>query len=60
MDNKTCEYIPNSFWVSGTSFPEQILHRSFIQLFPRTLNKIRDVVINKEFDIIIPELNIRN
>ena len=59
MQIKSDDYIRNSYWISGSSLPEQLLYRSLIQIFPRAINRAIEVVINTEFDIVIPELKLR-
>ena len=52
-------YIRNREWKSGTSFPEQFIYRCFLQLFPRTDNRYIESLCNMEFDVFVPELNLR-
>lgn len=52
-------YIKNREWKSGTSFPEQFIYRCFLQLFPRTDNRYIESLCNMEFDVYVPELNLR-
>lgn len=56
MDNYT--YKKNSEFISGTSYPEQFLFRSLSQVF-EAVNKTKEPDIGLEFDIIVPELNLR-
>lgn len=42
----------------GTSFPEQFIFNSLLQLFPKTQNRQKDKILNYEYDIVIPELNL--
>ena len=59
MQIKSDEYIRNSYWISGSSLPEQLLYRSLLQIFPRAINRAIERVINTEFDIVVPELRLR-
>lgn len=51
---RSCPYC-NAY---GTSFPEQFIFNSLLQLFPKTKNRQKDKLKNYEYDIVIPELNI--
>lgn len=41
-----------------TSFPEQYIYQSLKQVFPKSLNRIKDKIHNYEYDIAIPELKL--
>ena len=41
-----------------TSFPEQYIYQSLRQMFPKSLNRIKDRIHNYEYDIAIPELKL--
>lgn len=41
-----------------TSFPEQFIYHSLLQLFPNIKNRQKDKLKNYEYDIVIPELNL--
>lgn len=51
-------YKKNSDFISGTSYPEQFLFRSLAQIL-EAVNKTKEPEIGLEFDIIVPELNLR-
>lgn len=51
-------YKKNENFIGGTSYPEQFLYRSLQQLFTTT-NRYRESVINLEYDIVVPDLNLR-
>ena len=42
----------------NTSFPEQFIFNSLLQLFPNTKNRQKDIINHYEYDIVIPELNL--
>lgn len=42
----------------GTSFPEQYIYHSLLQLFPNTKNRQKDIIKHYEYDIVIPELTL--
>ena len=50
--------VRNELYHSGTSFPEQFLYRSLLQIFPEAKNRFIDQTINMEYDIYIKELNL--
>lgn len=50
--------VRNELYHSGTSFPEQFLYRSLLQIFPEAKNRFIDPTINMEYDIYIKELNL--
>lgn len=41
-----------------TSFPEQFIFNSLLQLFPNTKNRQKDIIKHYEYDIVIPELKL--
>ena len=58
-DAERAGYIKNRHYKGGTSFPEQFIFRSLLQIFPRTENRVIDSDLDLEFDIFVPELNLR-
>lgn len=50
--------IKNKYFCSGTSFPEQFICRSLTQIFPKTENRIKDPMMQMEYDINVPEINL--
>lgn len=57
-DEKQKRLVRNELYHSGTSFPEQFLYRSLLQIFPEAKNRFIDPTINMEYDIYIKELNL--
>lgn len=41
-----------------TSFPEQYIYHSLLQLFPKTKNRQKDIIKQYEYDIVIPDLKL--
>ena len=58
-DAERAGYIKNRHYKGGTSFPEQFIFRSLLQMFPRAENRMIDSDLELEFDIYVPELNLR-
>lgn len=54
-DKSGCPYCATYMF---TSFPEQYIYHSLLQLFPNTKNRQKDKLKNYEYDIVIPELNL--
>lgn len=50
--------VKNEYYSSGTSFPEQFIYRSLLQIFPEAKNRFIDPMIKMEYDINIPELKL--
>lgn len=48
----------NENFIAGTSFPEQFLYRSLLQIFPETINRYKDSTNNYEYDIVVLRLNL--
>lgn len=63
MDTKNiiCDKKPvrNKDYHGGTSFPEQFLFRCIKQIFPKTENRKLDDNLGLEFDIYVPEVDLR-
>lgn len=50
--------VKNRYYTAGSSLPEQFIYRSLIQIFPETVNRFKDPMINMEYDIFVPELKL--
>lgn len=58
-DANRAGYVKNRHYKGGTSFPEQFIYRSLLQICPRAENRVIDSDLELEFDIYVPELNLR-
>ena len=63
MDTKSiiCDkrLVRNKDYHGGTSFPEQFLYRCVKQIFPETENRKLEDNLGLEFDIYVPEVDLR-
>ena len=50
--------VKNRYYTAGSSLPEQFIYRSLIQIFPETVNRFKDPMVNMEYDIFVPELKL--
>lgn len=61
ITNKQAEeqrLVKNRYYTAGSSLPEQFIYRSLIQIFPETVNRFKDPMVNMEYDIFVPELKL--
>lgn len=61
ITNKQAEeqrLVRNKYYTAGSSMPEQFIYRSITQIFPETINRFKDPMVNMEYDIFITELKL--